>query len=204
MNPSIRIALPLIAAVALLAAACSDPEPTPQPPIPTIAIPTATATVAPTATPVPTSTPIPTATPVPPPTPTPTPEVSPTATPMLDALFVYTRAIRLYEVEEWDDSIAAFGQVIRRLPTFAQAYRGRGLGYQKKELTAFAMEDFDKAIELKPDYADAYKDRGVLFEELGQRDRAIADLRLALSLYNPVREFGQMVDARQRLEALTP
>lgn len=199
MNPSKRIALPFVATVALLAAACSDPEPTPQPPAPT-----ATATVAPTATPVPTSTPIPTPTSVPPPTPTPTPEVSPTATPMLDALFVYTRAIRLYEVEEWDDSIAAFGQVIRRLPDFAQAYRGRGLGYQKKELTAFAMEDFDKAIELKPDFADAYRDRGVLFEELGQRDRAIADLQLALSLYNPVREFAQIVDARRRLEALTP
>jgi len=200
MNPSIRIALPSIAAVALLAAACSDPEPTPQPPTPTIAIPTATATLVPTETPVPT----PTATSVPSPTPTPTPEVSPTATPMLDALFIYTRAIRLYEVEEWDDSIAAFGQVIRRIPNFAQAYRGRALGYQKKELTAFAMEDFDKALELKSDYADAYKDRGVLFEELGQRDRAIADLQQALSLYNPVREFAQIVDVRRRLEDLTP
>ena len=204
MNPSIRIVLPSIAAVALLAAACSDPEPTPQPPTSTITIPTATATVPPTETPVPTSTATSIPVPSPPPPPPSTPEVSPTATPMLDALFVYTRAIRLYEVEEWDDSSAAFGQVIRRIPHFAQAHRGRGLGYQKKELTAFAMEDFDKALELKPDYADAYKDRGVLFEELGQRDRAIADLQRALSLYNPVREFAQIVDVRRRLEDLTP
>ncbi len=132
------------------------------------------------------------------------PEASPTPTPMLEALFVYTRALRLYEVEEYDQSISSFGQVIKRLPNFAQAYRGRALVYHKEERLTLAMEDLDKAIEVKPDYADAYRDRGTLFQQLGERDKAIADLEKALTLFHPVREFSKIAETRTELAALRP
>ena len=66
------------------------------------------------------------------------------------------------------------------------------------------MEDLDKAIEVKPDYADAYRDRGTLFQQLGERDKAIADLEKALTLFHPVREFSKIAETRTELAALRP
>ena len=123
---------------------------------------------------------------------------------MLEALFVYTRAVRLYEVEEYDDSVSAYGQVIRRLPYFAEAYHGRALAYHKDERVGLAMEDLDKAIELKPDFAQAYKDRAAILQEMGETQKAIADLERAVEYFHPVREFRQLAEARKELAALAP
>lgn len=190
MWQSIRFALVLTAAGAILAGACSDPAPTP--------------TAAPTQVPLPTVTPAPTPAPLPPTvTPEPTEEPEPTATPQLDALFSYSRAVRLLRIREFKDAIAAFGLVIRRLPDFAEAYHGRGLAYYGDGHTNFAFEDFDKAIELKPELAEAYKDRAVLYHDEGDTGKAIVDLKKALILYHPVRDARKLAEAMMLLDQFT-
>ena len=178
----------------LFLAACSGSDPLPTA--------TPTATVAPAATPVPAPTPIPTPTPTPAPTATPSP--SPTALPASAGLFDYSRAIRLLEVQEFTQAIAAFGLVLRRLPDFAEAYRGRGFAYYKEDLFDLALEDFDKAIELKPGLARAYADRATLFQDSGETEKAIADLEKAISTYDPVRDLFRIAELRAIVDNLRP
>ena len=188
------LALPVF----LFAAACSGSDPLPT------ATPTATpsATVTPTATPVPapTSVPTPTLTPAPPATPTP----SPTARPASAGLFDYSRAIRLLEIQEFTQAIAAFGLVLRRLPDFAEAYRGRGIAYYKEDLFDLALEDFDKAIELKPGFAAAFRNRGVLYLNSGELEKAAADLETAVALFEEINDFRSASESRVLLRQARP
>ena len=178
----------------LFAAACSGSDPLPTAtPIPTGA-PTATLVPAPTSVPTPTPTPAPTATP----TPTPTPR------PASAGLFDYSRAVRLLEIQEFKQAIAAFGLVIRRLPDFAEAYRGRGFASYKEDLFDVALEDFDKAIELKPGLAGAYADRATLFQDRGETEKAIADFEKAISLYDPARDTFRILELAAILSNLGP
>ena len=149
---------------------------------------------------VPTPTPEPTLTPMP--TPSPTPVISPTATPQISALFEYSRAVRLLQVQEYDDSVAAFGLVIRKLPDFGRAYRGRGLAYFGDERYKLAMDDFDTAISLEPDFAETYVDRARLNIELGDTQEAIKDLEMALKVFHPVRERHQLVETLNLLDSI--
>ncbi len=139
----------------------------------------------PTATPVPPSpTPLPTATPVPP---TPTPEPTPEATPQA-ALFEYSRARRLLEVQEFKDAITAFDLVIRKVPDFGRAYYYRGLAFEGDERMELAMEDYAKAIELEPSFPDTYVVRARAYLEMGEREKARADFEKALEAANPIRD----------------
>lgn len=162
-----------LALVALgLLAGCSPPPPEP------------------TATPVPTATPAPTATPVPPsptPPPTATPEPTAEATPQA-ALFEYSRARRLLEVQEFKDAITAFDLVIRKVPDFGRAYYYRGLAFEGDERMELAMEDYAKAIELEPTFPDTYVIRARAHLEMGEREKARADFEKALEVANPIRD----------------
>ena len=147
-------------------------------------------------------TPEPASTLPPTPSPTETPKVTPTPTPQLEALFNYTRAVRLLEVSEYKDAISAYGIVIRKLPDLYLAYYGRGLAYFHEELFDLALEDFDKAIEIKPDYGDAYLSRAVLHRDTDETEKAITDVRSALASFDEVRERGKIRVATALLRQL--
>ena len=119
-------------------------------------------------------------------------------------LFDYSRAVQLLEIQEFTQAIAAFGLVLRRLPEFAEAYRGRGVAYYKEELFDLALEDFDKAIELKPGLARAYADRAIVFQDRGDTEKAIAEFEKAISLYDPVRDAFRIAELRAILRDLRP
>ena len=182
--------------VLTLAAACSTDTPTLDPTAePAMAI-------APTAAPIPTATPEPTATAEPVPTPEPTPEVTPTATPQLAALFEYSRAVRLLEIQEFDDSIAAFDLVIRKLPDFGRAYYRRGLAFNGDERVERALEDFATAIELEPDYPGPYIARARILIDRSDTDAARVDLEQAIDVANPIRDASAIRTARLLLGQL--
>ena len=110
--------------------------------------------------------------------------------------------MRLLQIGEYDQTVAAFGVVIRRLPDFAEAYHGRGLAHFHDERLDLALEDFDHAIELKPDLADAYVSRAALYMERGRVSNVIADLEKALSLYDPVRDAAEVAEVTRLLDEL--
>ena len=176
--------------VILMAAGCASPaaEPTPIP-IPK-----------PTATPDPTPTPEPTATPEP--TQTPTPAADPTATPQTAALFEYMRAVRLLEIQEFDDAVTAFDLVIRKLPDFGRAYYGRGKAFYGDERTELALEDFETSIRLEPDHPGAFIARAKLHLDRDQREDARSDLDMALAVANPIRDWQHIAEAEKMIADL--
>ncbi len=183
-----------VLATTLIAAACSTspPEPTPVPTSTATPEPTATSTPVPTPTPAPTSTPVPTETPAP----------DPTATPQIAALFEYSRAIRLLEVQEFDDAVTAFDLVIRKLPDFSRAYYGRGRAFHGDERVDLALEDFATAIDLEPDFPGTYVARALIYVEQENREGARADLETALEVANEIRDAGIIAAARRLLAEL--
>lgn len=55
-----------------------------------------------------------------------------------------------------DDAIAAFKEVLAKVPTCADCYYNLGVAYTAKQQYADAEAAFKRVIELKPDSADAY------------------------------------------------
>ena len=172
----------------LVVAGCSSPSPEPTP------------TPEPTQTPIPTPTPAPTATPQP--TPTPTPVADPTATPQIAALFEYMRAVRLLEIQEFDDAVTAFDLVIRKLPDFGRAYYGRGKAFYGDERPELALEDFETSIRLEPDHPGAYIARAKLHLDGDLRTDALADLQKALEVANPIRDWQHIAEAERMIADL--
>ncbi len=74
-----------------------------------------------------------------------------------------------------DKGVDYFDKVIEANPQNAEAYRRRGLAYEKEHDTSQAMLDYDKAIQLNPNVALLYWNRGLLFYKNGNCDQAIAD-----------------------------
>ncbi len=179
-----------LTAALILATGCSSaaPEPTPTP-VPE-----------PTHTPVPTPTPASTATPEP--TPTSTPAADPTATPQTAALFEYMRAVRLLEIQEFDDAVTAFDLVIRKLPDFGRAYYGRGKAFYGDERPELALEDFETSIRLEPGHPGAYIARAKLYLDREQREDASSDLDKALEVANPIRDWQHIAEAEKMIADL--
>ena len=126
----------------------------------------------------------------------------PTATPQIAALFEYMRAVRLLEVQEFDDAVTAFDLVIRKLPDFGRAYYGRGKAFYGDERPELALEDFETSIRLEPDHPGAYIARAKLYLDRGQRDDARDDLEEALEVANPIRDWLHIAEAEMMIADL--
>lgn len=186
----VQFSLVVIIVGAFFAVACSSSSP--------VAAPTSTPPPEPTSTPAPSPTPEPTATPEP--TPTSTPE--PTATEPPQALFQYSSALRLLQIQEYDRAVPAFTAVIRRIPDFSLAYLGRARSYHGDERLEKALEDYNKAIELDPELARAYADRAVLHLDMDNRDAAIADFQSALTFYDKEDDAANIASVSALLASL--
>ena len=110
------------------------------------------------------------------------------------------RAVQLLTRGLYKEAIPRFDIVIRRMPTLAKAWHGRGLAYYHQKQFDFALEDFTEAISLKPEFAEAHKDRGALYQDLGEQGKAIADLEKALLLYDEVRDAKKIKETHSLLD----
>lgn len=191
------VALVCLAVVFAFAVACSGAAepPAPAPSASAKPSPTLVPTVPPSPTPV---TPTPTRIP----SPTATPEPPASATPQLSALFEYSRAVRLLEMEEYDSAVLAFSLVIRLLPDFALGYHGRGVTYYMDGRVSKALQDYDRAIELDVDFADALVDRSLARLDLGDSEGARADLERAFAIYDSKRDPEEAEKAKSLLDVL--
>jgi len=134
-----------------------------------------------------------------------TPQPSPTATATEpDVLFSYTSAVGLLNAAEYERAIARFTMVIRILPEFANAYRGRALAYYNQDLHDSALDDLNKAIELDYNFADAYRDRAVFYLNAGEPLKAAEDLTRALEIYQEreLTEPSKIEDVERMLRSL--
>jgi tetratricopeptide (TPR) repeat protein len=100
-----------------------------------------------------------------------------------------------------DRAITDFTEVLRLEPRHMGALIGRGKAHAQKRHYARAITDFDEAIRRRADPVPYYQ-RGFAYEQLGQRDKAIADYRNALSLDDGVLKRAEFDLSKQGLERL--
>jgi lipoprotein NlpI len=86
-----------------------------------------------------------------------------------------------------DLAIADFTNAIALKPDdttiLAHLHGAIGLAYYRKHLYAESITNISTMITLKPDEGIGYVRRGSAYELSGQRDKAIADYRMALKFY---------------------
>lgn len=131
-------------------------------------------------------------------------ELHPIATPTTApaALFYYSRAFRLLEMELWDESIVAFGPVIAMLPNMPHGFHGRGKAYMNKNVYEYAINDFESAIKIDPAFGPVYVDRARLYLKKNQSALATQDLQKALKLLHPIRHKDEINSAQKLLNEI--
>ena len=83
---------------------------------------------------------------------------------------------------DFDGAIAEYSEAIRLDPTFAEAFRNRGLAERNKGDVDDALRDLSQAIALNPRYAAALYDRGLVYFRKREFDRAIEDYSRVLAI----------------------
>lgn len=112
------------------------------------------------------------------------PDVPNAGTPQADDYLV--QADYKLHKRDYSGAIAAYNEVIRLNPNYAEAllYRNRGSSYYALGDTQAAIADFNEAIKINPDDAKAYAVRGIARYKLGDRRAAIRDFNEVIKI-NP-------------------
>lgn len=104
---------------------------------------------------------------------------------------LYNRALANSRLERLEAVIADLTMVIdkgRRQSFYVSGLINRGLAYMRRNDFRAAIADLDRALAAEPSSPLALVRRGYVFEQAGQRDKAIADYRAALSIYAKMEE----------------
>ena len=71
----------------------------------------------------------------------------------------YAEGMRLLQAGQAQEALAAFDKAIRLKPTYAEAYRRRGIVHHSLTQYDRAIKDYDEAVRLDPNSSEAYYDR---------------------------------------------
>lgn len=96
----------------------------------------------------------------------------------------YNDGIRLLQAGQAREALTAFDKAIHLKPTYAEAYRKRGIVHHSLTQYDRAIKDYDEAVHLNPDSSEIYYDRANAYSDSGQPERALKDYDTALRL-NP-------------------
>ena len=133
-----------------------------------------------------------------------------------NALYPYWLGRLDYDADQYDPAILQFQQAIQLAPDMAQAYNNLGLCYYRQNRNAFAVTNFQKAIDLnlKSGHPDAwpYLNLAITERSLNQPTEAEAHLREAIrldpklapayfQLGNILVDNGQTKDAMDQFQA---
>jgi Flp pilus assembly protein TadD len=97
--------------------------------------------------------------------------------------------------------------------TFEESYYRRGLEYEKKGEYKAAISAYAEALRLNPGYAIAHMQRGLAYANLGQKQQAIADLRMSTKMffesgdlenYHKARSMSEAVHAGESIDTAVP
>ena len=81
--------------------------------------------------------------------------------------FYYNLGEVLVELEDWDNAINAFKNVLKNDPNDSNCYFNLGLCYYHKDETKMASDNFQRAIELNPDDFYAHFYLGNIYQQNG-------------------------------------
>lgn len=99
-----------------------------------------------------------------------------------DTDYLSEKAEVLYNMGRGQDAIELYDQYIEADPNFFYGYYRRGFMKDNLDDVVGAIEDYSKAIDLNPEYAYAYLGRGDKYLLQGQREAAMSDYNMVISL----------------------
>ena len=132
-----------------------------------------------------------------------TKSITPTATPEIEALFLYSRGLNLFRAEKFIESVNAFSTLIKRMPNLAIAYKSRAAAYYHLERLDLSRSDLKKAMILDVDLGGTHLYLGLIHEKEGDLEKAIKELQMSVNLIHPVREMEEFMIAKLALQNLT-
>ena len=84
---------------------------------------------------------------------------------------------------DFDDALAAFDELVRLAPDFAEGWNKRAtLHYLMGDLSA-SLADIDRTLKLEPRHFGALSGRGLVYLALGREEPALAAFDAALAIY---------------------
>ena len=86
---------------------------------------------------------------------------------------------------EYESAIADYSEAIRlklAMPDLVYAYYGRGSAYAVRHNWDKAVADFTEAVRIDPEFSGAYHYRALVYKEMGENQKAKADLKRATEL----------------------
>ncbi len=95
----------------------------------------------------------------------------------------YYKAMFLQNTEQLEEAYLTYDQILAIDSTYKFAYYNQGyICLEYLEEYEIGIERFTKAIELDKNYFSAFYNRGLCYENMGQKTKAEADYKLALSI----------------------
>jgi Tfp pilus assembly protein PilF len=102
----------------------------------------------------------------------------------------YANAVRMLELQQYEQGIAALRQVTDTAPNVTAAHIDLGIGYARSGELDKAEESFKKALQLNPRHPIAYNELGMVYRRKGMFREARASYEKALELF-PTFHFAQ-------------
>jgi tetratricopeptide (TPR) repeat protein len=88
----------------------------------------------------------------------------------------------LFELQRYQDALAAYQQAVSISPDFAPGWSGQGKALNQLKKYEEALAAYDEAIQIQPDYVEAWSGRGFVLRNLQRYREAIASFNKALEL----------------------
>ncbi|OUL35504.1 serine/threonine-protein kinase [Nostoc sp. 106C] len=101
-----------------------------------------------------------------------------------NATELYKQGNTLYDLQRYQDALAAYNKAVDIRPNYAQGWYGRGNSLSALKQYKEALAAYDKAIQIQPDYLEAWSSRGFVLENSQRYKEAIASFDKALQLEN--------------------
>lgn len=103
----------------------------------------------------------------------------PAGGPRQKAVLLYNDGVKLMLDKRFGEAQRRFEEALAQDEGIAQAHNNLAFSLRMQGIENFkrAMRHYDRAIDIDPRLAQAYLYRGVLLSQVGDRDRAEADLR---------------------------
>jgi len=96
----------------------------------------------------------------------------------------YHRGLAYQADNQTEAAIADYGKAIAIDSRYEEAYAKRGYVYYLSRQNRQAIDDYTAAIGMKPDHGELYLNRALAYYDLGDADKAMADVRKACELKN--------------------
>ncbi len=101
---------------------------------------------------------------------------------IVEAKDKFIQGVQFYQQGKFDEAIAAFKDVLKEKPDFAEGYFNLGMAYLRKGDVDPAQEKIEKAIELKPDFIEGYFGLGQVYIEKKDEEKATEVFQKAIDI----------------------